>query len=143
MALFVLDTDHVTLFQRAHPLVRERVFARAPGSVVTTVVTVEEQLRGRLKALRRASDGPSLVAAYDRMHATLEFFRSLPLLDFDEAAFEQFGRLRKQKVRIGTLDLRIAAIVLTKERVLVTRNARDFSKVPGLKLEDWSAKQAR
>ena len=141
MALSVLDTDHVTLFQRAHPLVRERVLAQAPGSVVTTMVTVEEQLRGRLKALRRASDGPSLVTAYDRLRATLEFFRSLRLLAFDEAAFEQFTRLRKQRVRIGTLDLRIAAIVLAKERDLVSRNARDFSRVPGLKLEDWSAKQ--
>ena len=138
MALFVLDTDHVTLFQRAHPQVREKILAQAPGSVVTTLVTVEEQLRGRLKALRRASDGPSLVAAYDRMRGTLEFFRNLPLLAFDDAAFEQFARLRKQRVRIGTLDLRIAAIVLAKESVLVTRNARDFSRVPGLKLEDWS-----
>ena len=116
MALFVLDTDHVTLFQRAHPQVRGKILARAPGSVVTTLVTVEEQLRGRLKALRRASDGPSLVAAYDRMRATLEFFRNLPLLAFDDEAFEQFARLRKQRVRIGTLDLRIAAIVLAKER---------------------------
>ncbi len=141
MALFVLDTDHVTLFQRAHPWVRDQVLARTPGSVVTTVVTVEEQLRGRMKALRRASDGPSLVAAYDRMHATLEFFRNLSLLAFDDSAFEQFGRLRRQKIRIGTLDLRIAAIVLAKECVLVTRNARDFLRVPGLKLEDWSTKQ--
>ena len=141
MALFVLDTDHVTLFQRARPLVRERVLARAPGSVVTTMVTIEVQLRGRLKALRQASNGPSLVAAYDRMHATLEFFRSLPLLAFDDSAFEQFTSLRKQRIRTGTLDLRIAAIVLAKESVLVTRNARDFSRVPGLKLEDWSVKQ--
>ncbi len=140
MAFFVLDTDHVTLFQRVHPLVRERVLARAPGSVVTTMVTVEEQVRGRLKALRRASDGPSLVAAYDRMRATLEFFRNLPLLAFDDSAFKQFASLRKQRIRIGTLDLRIAAIVLAKENVLVTRNTRDFSRVPGLKFEDWSVK---
>lgn len=141
MALFVLDTDHVTLFQRAHPLVREQVLARAPGSVVTTLVTVEEQLRGRLKALRRASNGASLVAAYDRMQATLEFFRSLRLLAFDDSAFEQFARLRKQRVRIGTLDLRIAAIVLSKDAALVTRNARDFLRVPSLKLEDWSVQE--
>ncbi len=75
------------------------------------------------------------------MQATLEFFRSLPLLAFDDAALKMFIRLRKQRVRIGTLDLRIAAIVLAKESVLVTRNARDFSRVPGLKLQDWSVKQ--
>lgn len=127
VALFVLDTDHVTLFQRAHRLVRERVLARTPGSVVTTMVTVKEQLRGRLKALRQASNGPSLVAAYGLMHATLEFFRSLPPLAFDDSAFEQFASLRRQRIRTGTL--------------LVTRNVRDFSRVPDLKLEDWSLKQ--
>ncbi len=138
MPLFILDTDHVSLFQRAHPVVHEHVLALPFGSVVTTIVTVEEQLRGRLKAVRRASDGPSLIAAYDRMQATLEFFRNLPLLGFAPPAHERFTLLRKKRIRIGTYDLRIAAIVLTNEGVLVTGNARDFSQVPGLKFEDWS-----
>ena len=138
MALFILDTDHVTLFQRGHPAVHQRVLAHPFGSVVTTIVTAEEQLRGRLKAIRRASDDPSIIAAYDRMQATLEFFRNLPLLGFDTPAQERVTRLRQQRIRIGTHDLRIAGIVLATEGVLVTGNVRDFSQVPGLKLEDWS-----
>lgn len=91
-----------------------------------------------MKAVRRASDGPSLIAAYDRMQATLEFFQNLPVLGFDTSAYERFSRLRKEQIRIGTLDLRIAAIALTTESVLVTANVRDFSQVPDLMVEDWS-----
>lgn len=140
MARYILDTDHVTLFQRGHPVVQERVLALSFGDVVTTIVTAEEQLRGRLKAVRPASAGPSLIAAYDRMQATLSFFQSLPLLRFESQAFEHYTRLREQRIRIGTQDLRIAAIALTAEAVLITGNVRDFSQVPGLKLEDWSAR---
>ena len=65
--LYVLDTDHVTLLQRGHDQVQRHVLALPADIVVTTVVTVEEQLRGHLKAIRRASGEPLLVAAYDRL----------------------------------------------------------------------------
>ena len=42
MTLFVLDTDHVTLFQRTHPRVVQRIRATPPESLAVTVVTVEE-----------------------------------------------------------------------------------------------------
>ena len=45
---------------------------------------------------------------------------------------------RRQQVRIGTKDLRIAALALSKNATLVTRNTRDFAKVPGLHMVDWS-----
>jgi tRNA(fMet)-specific endonuclease VapC len=46
--------------------------------------------------------------------------------------------LKQQKVRIGTQDLRIASIVIAQKGILVTRNSRDFEKVPNLKFEDWT-----
>jgi hypothetical protein len=51
---------------------------------------------------------------------------------------EHYGMLRKQKIRIGTQDLRIASIVLAVNGTLVTRNQRDFAQVPELTLEDWT-----
>jgi len=65
-------------------------------------------------------------------------FNRIPLLAFDDAALAMLSSLRKSSVRIGTMDLRIAAIALAHDATVITRNIRDFSKVPGLRVEDWS-----
>jgi len=68
----------------------------------------------------------------------IEYYRDQRLLDFDEAASHEFARLRKSGVRIGTMDLRIAAIALANDALLISRNLVDFQKVPGLRVKDWT-----
>lgn len=51
----------------------------------------------------------------------------------------EFQRLKRSRLRIGTMDLKIAAIALVHDATLITRNRADFAKVPGLRVEDWSA----
>ena len=63
---------------------------------------------------------------------------TITIIDFDEQAQTVFQRLRAQRMRIGTLDLRIAAIALSREATLVTRNRQDFAGIPALNIEDWS-----
>ena len=58
-------------------------------------------------------------------------------LPFDAAAASVLGGLQKQKIQIGIMDLRIAAIALSQGLRLLTRNVRDFARVPGLITEDW------
>jgi tRNA(fMet)-specific endonuclease VapC len=72
------------------------------------------------------------------LRESLDFFSIMRVLDFDETAAEQFGQLRQLRLRVGTQDLRIAAIALTTDSIVITRNKRDFSRVPGLQIEDWS-----
>jgi tRNA(fMet)-specific endonuclease VapC len=60
------------------------------------------------------------------------------VIPFDDDAAAMFDRLLAQRVRVATMDLRIAAIALSRGLVLVTRNSRDFGKVPGLQIEDWT-----
>lgn len=55
MTLYILDTDHVSLFQREHPQVVVRIRETLPEQLAVTIITVEEQLRGRLAQIRRAS----------------------------------------------------------------------------------------
>jgi tRNA(fMet)-specific endonuclease VapC len=69
---------------------------------------------------------------------TVSCFNNIAVLPFNDAANNYYEMLRQQKIRIGTYDLRIAAIVLSVNGVLVTRNWRDFNQVPDLSLEDWS-----
>lgn len=136
MSLYVLDTDHATLHQHDHAQVVARVQACTPDELAITVVTVEEQMRGRLAQIGRP--GGDLTLAYDLLRATADYFCDLTILPFDAEAQQQYQQLHSQKIRIGTLDLRIAAIVLAQNAILITRNRRDFERVPGLRLEDWS-----
>jgi len=70
-----------------------------------------------------------------------EFFAGFISLPFDDPAAEEYGRLRAQLSKRGTLigpnDLMIAAIALANKATLVTHNTREFSRVEGLRLEDW------
>jgi tRNA(fMet)-specific endonuclease VapC len=78
------------------------------------------------------------VRAYRSLLATFLYFRIITVMDFDEQAQMMFQRLRAQRIRIGALDLRVAAIVLSREATLVTRNRQDFAGIPALNIEDWS-----
>lgn len=90
-------------------------------------------MRGWLAAIRAATTPDARATAYQRMRMAIEYFASFTILDYTAQMDALVIDLRKQGLRIGTQDLRIAAITL------VTRNTRDFSQVPGLVIEDWSA----
>jgi tRNA(fMet)-specific endonuclease VapC len=77
-----------------------------------------------------------VVRAYRNLLATFLYFRTITVIDFDEQAQTVFQRLRGHRRHIGTLDLRIAAIALSREATLVTRNRQDFAGIPALNIED-------
>ncbi len=138
MSLWILDTDCVSLFQQAHPLVSMRVNAVNPQEVAVTIITLEEQLYGRLNRIRRANSRDALISTYAKLRATMDYFKTVNLLDFDQEAYTCYAELVSQRIRIGTQDLKIAAIAISRNGILVTRNRRDFERVPGLVFEDWS-----
>jgi tRNA(fMet)-specific endonuclease VapC len=138
MTLWVLDTDHVSLLQRGHPLVVSKIAAVNPDEIAVTVITIVEQMYGRLDVIKRAKSKQELVTAYALLRETFNRLCQANILDFNEAAFDIYNELLKQKIRIGTQDLRIAAIVLSLNGTVVTRNLKDFEKVPNLKIVDWS-----
>ena len=55
----------------------------------------------------------------------------------ESTAVDEYNSLKRAKIRIGTMDLKIASITLADDAMLLTRNTRDFSRVPGLRFEDW------
>ena len=77
-------------------------------------------------------------------HAQLQrFFALLPSLPFDDAAADVYGRMRAdlemRGIPIGPNDLMIAASALSVGLILVTHNVPEFSRVPGLRIEDWQS----
>lgn len=138
MIRVLLDTDHMSLHERGHLPLRARLAAFPSEEVATSIVTVEEMIRGRLALLARRSAGPARVHAYAKLLETVQFFRTIPVVPFDMACEQQFQTLRALRLRVGSQDLRIAAIALVHNVVLITRNRRDFEHVPGLRLDDWS-----
>ena len=139
MKLYVLDTDVVGFASQLNPKVLKRIRDLSPeDSVVTTIITFGEDLGGWLPACRRASNGTARARAYARLQRGLDFYRGWVCLPFDTTAAAIFDQLRDQKLRVGTNDLAIAATSLSVNGTLVTRNTVDFSRVSGLRLEDWT-----
>jgi tRNA(fMet)-specific endonuclease VapC len=139
MTLHVLDTDTLTLYQHGHAGVRQHVDALAPAKLAITVLSVEEQLSGWYSLVRAAKKPEQLARAYERLAGAVTSLASLPILPFSEPAILRYEDLKRQKLNIGKMDLRIAAVVLEHKAILVTRNVKDFQRVPGLIVEDWAA----
>lgn len=81
---------------------------------------------------------PIVVSAYSRLELHIKTFEGIPLLSFDSRAADHFEQLQRAKIRVGTMDLKIASIALANEATVLTRNLSHFGKVPGLLVEDWS-----
>ncbi|MCC3469699.1 MAG: type II toxin-antitoxin system VapC family toxin [Microcoleus sp. PH2017_25_DOB_D_A] len=138
MTLWIFDTDHTTLFQQGNPQIVQRVSAVNPKDIAITLVTFEEQMYGRLNRIRRATSGDEVISAYASLRKTINYLTDFELLDFDRDAENYYREFLRQKIRVGTQDLRIGAIALSNSGVLLTRNRRDFERIPGLRFEDWS-----
>ena len=135
---YVLDTDTTSAIQRRQATVSRRFADTDPRAVATTVVTLYEQVRGRLAVVNRANDATRLSTAFDLLSETHRFFCDIQVLSFDPGAADVFRLLIAQRLRIGTQDLQIAAITLANSAILVTSNRRDFERVPGHRIENWS-----
>jgi tRNA(fMet)-specific endonuclease VapC len=101
-------------------------------------VRFHEQTLGAHNFINRAQTNTDTIRGYNILIEILQGFASAPVLPFDTEAIAIFDELRSQKVRVSTMDLRIASIAISRGLVLLTRNVRDFSKVPKLVTEDWT-----
>ena len=139
---YLLDTDHITILQirsgREYATLSSRMSQQAPSDVVLSIVSFHEQVLGGHSLIARARRTEDVVQRYRILEDILYSFWTAPVLPFDSAAATVVDSLRAQRFRLGTMDLRIASIALSRNLVLLTRNIRDFGKVPGLVTEDWT-----
>jgi tRNA(fMet)-specific endonuclease VapC len=136
-----MDTDHLSLMDEdtiAGFMLGKRLSVVPRDQVAVTIITYEEQMRGWLSYVAKANTPARQVDAYKKLREHVETFRTIPIIDYDEKAVAVFESLRQARVRIGTMDLKIAAIAIANDATLLTRNLIDFGKVPELRAEDWS-----
>jgi tRNA(fMet)-specific endonuclease VapC len=114
-----------------HPEIEERLRELQRSERGTTSITVAELHYGA----RRSSRAEANLLAAERL------FSALVIFDFDRRAAAEYGRVKhilgSAGQPIGRADLFIAAIALSHEATLVTNNVREFSRVPGLRIENW------
>ena len=137
--MILLDSDHLTVLQYTSSDRCQRLRARleaARGQVVgTTIVNVEEQMRGWLATIARERQAHRQLVAYAELAELFEFFRAFHLAPFDDAAADRFDQMGR--IRIGVMDRKIAAVALAQDARLLTANRQDFEQVPGLRFENW------
>ncbi len=138
----LLDTDILSIFERPgsseYPTLMTRLYRCDESDVGVPVVCYDEQAHGCHKLIINARNATQLLRAYDLLHKVLDAFRSYPLMQFDADALIVFEQLKPLKLRIGTLDLRIASVALSRNMTVVTRNVSDFGRVPNLLVENWT-----
>lgn len=115
-----------------------RMGQHSPDEFALSVVSFHEQVLGAHNFINHARTNTDTIRGYTLLLAILQGFAASPVLPYDAQAVAVFDELREQRVRISTMDLRIAAIALSRNLVLLTRNVSDFRKVSGLVLEDWT-----
>jgi tRNA(fMet)-specific endonuclease VapC len=128
----LLDTNTcIAYLTRRSSKVEERLKQAVPTDIALCSIVKSELLFGAYKSTKSAENLARLKL----------FFRPFASLPFDDSAAEVAGQLRAELERAGTPigpnDLLIGAIALTRGITVVTRNTREFSRIPGLHLEDW------
>ena len=137
---YLLDTDHLSILQRKAGAEYLRLATwMAQGSVsdfACCVVGLHEQVLGAHNFLNQAKNSTGLVRGYELLERLPRDYLAFVLLPFDTAGAAIYDQLLGHNLRVGAMDLRVAAIALSRSLIVLTRNLRDFGRVPGLTIED-------
>ena len=138
----LLDTDHISILHyRERPaaeILDSRLKQFADNEIKVSIVSFHEQMQGWLAYLGRAHKSREILKGFADLHNLLRDYASREIIPFAEPAMTEILSLKNQRIRIGTNDLRIAAIAKANRVKLLSRNLRDFRLVPGLDVEDWT-----
>lgn len=78
------------------------------------------------------------VEIYKQLKRQINNYCTIPIIDFDIEAANEFQRIRKLYPRLGTMDLKIATIAIVNNAIVLTRNTSDFGQIANLQIEDWT-----
>jgi tRNA(fMet)-specific endonuclease VapC len=138
--MIAFDTDVLTGILVGRPGFAERASKVAVDQQGVPIIVIEEIMRGRLNVIRQAEAGRSKITidrAYELFERNFRDFQRIQILGYSAEADTVYQSWRKQRIRVSTHDLRIAATAVVHEARLISGNRRDFERVPGLDVEFW------
>jgi tRNA(fMet)-specific endonuclease VapC len=137
---YLLDTDHLSIVQRkagAEYLRLSTWMAQASAQdFACCVISLHEQVLGAHNFINQARGSSGLVRGYELLERLPRDYLSFALLPFDNMSATIYDRLLGLNLRVGAMNLRLASIALSRSLTVLTRNLRDFGRVPGLNIED-------
>ena len=139
--MVLLDTEPMTILERETPearVLKLRLKTIPLDDIGTTIISYEEQTRGWLAYVSKMQTEEGRIRAYVLLKKHLSIYCRTAVIEYDEKAAAVFEQLKLTKIRVGTMDLKIASIAIANDALLLTRNLSDFNKIPGLRVEDWS-----
>jgi tRNA(fMet)-specific endonuclease VapC len=137
--MILLDTDSLTLLMKGHSKIVGRVSALTEP-IAITIITRIEILQGRFASVMKADDGAKLLLAQHWLDQNERYLSQLTCVPFDNSAAVEFDRLRSKTThrKVGRADMLIASIALAQRSRLITRNLKDFERIPNLAVENWA-----
>ena len=142
MKRYLLDTDHLSILQRQagkdYNNLAKRMAQHPISDFAISIVTFHEHMLGSHAYINRARTSSEVMKGYEIMARIVSDFKVLPIVSFDAGAATEYAELESQRIQLAKMDARIAAIALSRKLTLLTRNHRDFGKVAGLVIEDWT-----
>lgn len=139
--MFLFDTNHISVWQRGEGAEYERLCTHLEthtgDQLYVCIVSFHEMVNGWNAYSVKKGSSESLVRAYFEFENILRDFSVMQLLSFDRKAAEVYDELNQQRLRVGSMDLRIAFIAIANQMTLLTQNTIDFERIPGLSIEDW------
>ena len=135
---YLLDTNTcIYIIKKKPPQVKEQFSAVSAGDIAISTITQSELQYGVEKSSNRERN----------QHALNQFLLPLEILDYDQLASREYGKLRaeleKKGQPIGSLDMLIAAHARSLNLILVTNNEKEFRKVSSLRIENWFASSSK
>ena len=128
--IYMLDTDTVSLIVRNNSAVIKNLLKHEGDEICISAITYAELYYGLEK---KGSE-----RLFSEVHAIIG---KLTIVNFDDSQSELYGKIRleleKSGTPLGDMDILIAAAALSRDAVLVSHNKRHFSKIKGIKAEDW------
>ncbi len=140
--MYLLDSDHLGVLQRQRGDAFQHLAARLlhvpETNLFVPIIAFHERIKGWNAFIAKATVEHEVIFGYSKFREILTDFAGVQLVDYSETASLVFQDLIKQRIRVGTMDLRNALIAIAGRFTLLTCNTVDFERVPGLIFEDWT-----